>query len=268
MTHLTFMTILTFSSVTCNALQNKIPYIIVFSLLFLSAFTQASAQFKVKGVVYDSSRMFPMQSVTVLSSSGRLSLTDSNGRYQIDVTENDSIWFSYLGKPTMKYAVLKMNDPLHFDISIQVNIPLLKEVRISPRNYKLDSIQNRIDYAKIFNYEKPAIKTNMSGLGVGFDLDEIIRMFQFRRNKMTLKFQERLRQQEIDKFIDHRFNKQLVRRLTNLNGAKLDSFMIWYRPTYEFVALASDYEFQLYIKKCWEFFSHKNSSTGMLKEDN
>ena len=218
----------------------------------------ANAQFKVKGTVYDSSRLYPVQSVTVVSTGGKGTFTDANGDYEIEVSERDSIWFSFLGKPTVKFPVLKMTDPLHFDISIQVNIMVLKGVTVSPRNYRLDSIQNRRDYAKIFNYEKPRLRTTTSGpaneVGVGFDLDEIIRMFQFRKNKNMLQFQQRLVQQEQDKFIDHRFNKQVVRRLTNLTGEALDSFMVMYRPTYEFTLLTSDYDFQSYIKKCYEQF--------------
>ena len=180
------------------------------------------------------------------------------GGYEIDVREKDSVWFSYLGKPTMKFSVLKMTDPLHFDIALHINVTILKGVTVMPRDYRLDSIQNRRDYAKVFDFERPKLRPTMGGgaggVGVGFDLDEIIRMFQFRRNKNMLKFQERLVGQEHEKFIDHRFNKQLVRRLTNLNSENLDSFMVIYRPTYQFTLLASDYEFQSYIKKCYEYF--------------
>lgn len=218
----------------------------------------ANAQFKVRGTVYDSSRLYPIESVTVVSTGGKGTFTDTRGDYEIEVGERDSIWFSYLGKPTVKFPVLKMTDPLHFDISIQVNILVLKGVKVSPRNYRLDSIQNRRDYAKIFDYEKPKLRAVTSGpadqVGVGFDLDEIIRMFQFRKNKNMLAFQQRLLEQERDKFIDHRFNKQLVRRLTNLTGEALDSFMVIYRPLYEFALLTSDYDFQSYIKKCYEQF--------------
>jgi len=228
--------------------------------MLLMLFTpEAEAQFKVRGTVYDSSRLYPVQSVTVVSTGGKGTFTDANGDYEIEVGEKDSVWFSYLGKPTVKFPVLKMTDPLHFDISIQVNILVLKGVTVAPRNYRLDSIQNRRDYAKIFDYEKPKLRATMSGpanqVGVGFDLDEIIRMFQFRKNKNMLAFQQRLMQQEQDKFVDHRFNKQLVRRLTNLTGEPLDSFMVIYRPTYEFALLTSDYDFQSYIKKCYEQFN-------------
>jgi hypothetical protein len=229
-----------------------------YAVLMMLFAHSANAQFKVKGTVYDSSRIYPVQSVTVISTGGKGTFTDVNGDYEIEVGEKDSVWFSYLGKPTVKFPVLKMTDPLHFDISIQVNILVLKGVTVSPRNYRLDSIQNRHDYAKIFDYRKPGLRTTTSGpanqVGVGFDLDEIIRMFQFRRNKNMLAFQQRLIEQEHDKFIDHRFNKQVVRRLTNLTGDALDSFMVMYRPTYEFALVTSDYDFQSYIKKCYEQF--------------
>jgi hypothetical protein len=63
-----------------------------------------------------------------------------------------------------------------------------------------------------------------------------------------------LLEQEQDKSIDHRFNKPLVRRLTNLDGARLDSFMVMYRPSYHFTMVTSDYEFQSYIKLCYDEF--------------
>ena len=116
--------------------------------------------------------------------------------------------------------MLKIFNTMGFDISLQVSVPLLKEVKIKPKNYRQDSLQNRIDYAKIFNYQKPKLKTvtPQYGVGAGFDLDEIINMFRFKRNKSIASFQKRLYQQEQDKFIDYRFSKALVRRLTHLDG--------------------------------------------------
>jgi plasmid maintenance system killer protein len=221
------------------------------------------------GTVYDSSRNFPMESVSVLSTSGRGAMTNPEGHYEIEVQESDSIWFSYLNKPTKKFPVLKIINPFEFDISIQVNVPLLKEVKIRPKNYKFDSLQNRIDYAKIFNYQKPKLKTvtPQFGVGAGFDLDEIINMFRFRRNRSMAAFQKRLLQEEHDKSIDHRFNKALVRRLTLLEGNELDSFMRVFRPSYMFTKLSGDYEFQQYIKTALYRFKKGFSPEPMLKEE-
>ena len=191
-----------------------------------------------------------MELVTVLSTSGRGTITNANGEYEIEVSEKDSIWFSYLNKPTVKFPVLKILNPLRFDISLQINIPVLKEVKIRPRNYRQDSLQNREDYAKIFNYRKPGLRavTPQYGAAAGFDLDEIINVFRFKRNRALQSFQNRLIVQEQDKFVDHRFNKGLVRRLTSLTDQALDSFMQIYRPTYEFALLTGEYEFQKWIK--------------------
>ncbi|TBR18396.1 MAG: hypothetical protein EPO57_07265 [Chitinophagaceae bacterium] len=231
-----------------------IPILVV---LIIFPFVSINAQyFKLKGIVYDSARVYPLQAVSVLTISGKGTMTDANGRYEIEVKETDSIWFSYLNKPTKKYAVAKIFDSQHFDIALHVNIPVLKEIILRPRNYRFDSLQNRIDYAKVFNWEKPKLNPNLGsgqlGTAVGFDLQEIIRMFQFRKNKSMELFQERLLQQEREKFITYRFNKALVFRLTNLIGEERDLFMNRCRPTYEFCIAANDYEFHSYIKVCFE----------------
>lgn len=220
-------------------------------------------------MVYDSSRNYPLEAVSVLSTSGRGTLTNTDGFYEIEVTETDSIWFSYLNKATMKFPVLKISNTLSFDISILVSVPTLKEVKIRPRNYRQDSAQNRKDYAKIFNYEKPTLKpvTPQYGAAMGFDLEGIINMFRFRRNRNMESFQKRLMLEEQDKFIDHRFNKALVRRLTQLEGNELDSFMRLYRPSHTFTKFAGEYDFQYYIKEAFYRFRKGLRPEAILNEE-
>lgn len=240
---------------------------IIFSLMTASS-THAQL-YKIKGTVYDSSRNYPMEAVTVLSTSGKGTATNRDGYYEIEVSEKDSIWFSYLNKPTVKFPVLKISNPFGFDIALQIKVPVLKEVKIRQRNYKQDSLQNRIDYAKVFNYQKPKLKTvtPQYGAAVGFDLDEIINMFRFKRNRSIASFQKRLLQQEQEKFIDHRFNKALVRRLTLLEGNELDSFIRVFRPAYGFAMVASEYDFQLYIKDAHSRFKKGLAPITFLKEE-
>ena len=237
-------------------LFHKLLQISLLFVVFIATRPAAAQGYKIKGTVYDSTRRYPVELVTVLSTAGKGTITNADGYYEIQVTEKDSIWFSYLNKPTIKFPVLKIANPFAFDISLQVNIPVLKEVKIKPRSYKLDSLQNRQDYAKVFDYQKPGLKTvtPQYGAAAGFDLDEIINMFRFKRNRSMLAFQRRLLTQEKEKFVDHRFNKALVRRLTSLTGNELDSFMLIFRPPYEFTLLTNDYEFQEYIKEAYRRF--------------
>lgn len=220
-------------------------------LLILNSTLLLAQDYTVKGYVFDSTRNYPMEAVTVQTTSGLGTFTNADGFYQVRVYAKDSIWFSYLGKSTQKFPVASISNPLQFDIAIQVNVPMLREVKIRPRNYRQDSIQNRLDYAKVFDYRKPRISTvtPQYGMGMGFDLQELINMFRFRRNQSMLSFQRRLIEEEEEKFVSFRFNKGLVRRLTGLESPQLDSFMRVYRPSYDFAKVADDYQFRLYIKQ-------------------
>lgn len=254
---LRFTIAFTICFVTCfSLLKASIRYITFFLfLILLGSASESSAQYKVKGHVLDSSRIFPIELVTVQSTSGKTTVTDSTGFYVIEVAEKDSIWFSYLGKPTPKYPVLKIADVTQFDIALRLKANVMREVRIRNRNYKEDSVQNRKDYAKAFDFRRPSLgtMTSVNATGAGFDIAEIIRLFQFRKNKSMEKFRERLEQEERDKFIDHRFSKGLVKRLTGIQKEEeLLDFMKKYRPTYEFTAGTSDYDFQFFIKIAYE----------------
>lgn len=229
----------------------------IITLLIIVANLQSTqAQFKLKGTVLDSTQNYPLEMVSVLSTSGKGTFTDAWGNYEIEVREQDSIWFSYLGKPTRKYAVKTITNSSQFDISLHVNIPVLKEVIVRPRNYRMDSLQNRMDYAKAFNFRRPSVEsmTSVGPNGAGIDINELIRVFQFRKNRSMESFRERLLAEEREKYIDYRFNKALVRRLTGLSEEELDLFMQLYRPNYEYLLITPEYEYQLGIKRAYSEF--------------
>ncbi len=210
------------------------------------------AQQSVRGTVLDSSRLYGVKNVAVLSTSGASSVTDSLGNYSILANEKDSIWFFYNNKPTMRFPVQKMPDLNHFDISLNVKVQALykrmKEVTVFSKSYRQDSLENREKYADVFGYEKPGLKTTMSNGTAGADLDALINVFRFRKNKYMKIFQKRLIAEEQDKYVDHKFTKKVVQQITGLTGSDRDSFMLVFRPTYEFAMLTPLYDFYLYIQ--------------------
>lgn len=259
-------------------------------LLFVFCFVTASlvltAQEKkypfvtVSGNVFDITARRPIEAVAVLSSSGRGTITDSLGRYSLVVKDNDSIWFSMLGKTTMKYAVDTIKNLAEFNVSILIKAAELPEVKVRNNYYKFDSLQNRQDYAKYFNFKKPGIRIVSSsptyntspGVTAGFDLDAIINMFRFKYNKSMEALQKRLIQQEQDKYIDHRFSKQFVRKITKLQSPELDTFMVRYRPEYNFLQTVNDLELGYYVEKCFDHYkANRPKFRGTLRkkdEDN
>ena len=225
-------------------------YLLLF--FFICSANQLAAQLTVSGIVFDSSKRNYVENVRVESSSGKFAQTDSMGRYKINVTEKDSLTFIYQNKPTQKFLVKDISNLTQFDISLGITVKggysTLKEVVVFARSYREDSMENRQVYGDVYNYAKPTIRTSVSPSGaVGADVNEIINMFRFKRNRQLKAFQARLELQEQDKFVSYRFNKNFVRRITQLQGAELDTFMVKYLPTYEFASTADEVTFNKYI---------------------
>ncbi len=226
----------------------------------------------ISGRVLDNSKLNGVESAKVISTGGMVAYTDSMGKYHIPVNMNDSIYFIYNGKPTQKFPVAKISNPQQFDISLMVEVPgkyrVLKEVVLYSKNYKQDSIENREAYADIFNYEKPGLSTSVSPTGgVGADLDELINVFRFKRKRRLKAFQMRLEEEEQEKYVTYRFNKKNVHRITGLQSPQLDSFLVWYRPSYTFAAQCDELSFNQYILNAFYQFKKLGYHFPIKKEE-
>lgn len=232
---------------------------VIFLLIFISGLffskSQLAAQttWELRGTVYDISQQTPVELVTVLTTSGRGTMTDSMGRYKILVSETDSVYFSYQNRVTGKYPVAKFEDPGQFNMSLHVHVFSLPNVTVYGRRYQTDSLINRQQYAKYFNFSKPnPLKSiNVGPTGVGMDPNEIINMFRFKRNRQLAELQKRLVEDEQDKYVEYRFNKAFVKKLTLLDGEELKAFMNKYRPPYDYVVLTNELEMGYYIQQCY-----------------
>ncbi|MFN9710787.1 MAG: hypothetical protein ACK55K_05200 [Bacteroidota bacterium] len=186
-----------------------------------------------------------------------MSFSDSTGGYSIFASNKDSIFFFFRNKPTQMFAVSEIKDYDAFDISLHIYVPgkykQLKEIIIYGKNRKQDSIENRLQYDQIFRYAGSGIELSNaapgSGVGVGLDIESLINIFRFRRNRSMLKFQERLIKEERDRYIDYRFNENIIEKLTALEkGEKMSRFMEKYRPEYEWLTTVLDIELYMYIQ--------------------
>ncbi len=230
------------------------------AVCLFSAFS-AKAQY-VQGTIYDISRQYTIPYVSVLSASGKVAMTDSAGFYRIPVAPGDSIWFSYLGKETPRYAVTTIANIAAFDIAIQKAAVDLPGITLRKRNYRMDSLQNREDYAHLFNYKRPGFSTSTlsnGGFGVGLNLTELINSLNFRKNRSMAITQRWMIREEQDKYVNFRFSKELIQKLTHLyDEEELAVFMEYYRPDYELIAQWNDAELGMFILECMADFKSKN----------
>lgn len=228
----------------------------IFILVFLSCCTTKNfAQFNLTGTVYDSTKINFVEGVRVESTAGKFTFTDSMGKYHLQVFEADSVVFTFRNKPTQKFSVKQIPNPTNFDIWIHVKVKskftTLKEVIVKGNSYRQDSIENRRQYKDVFDYRNGKVGTSIVQGGVGLDINDLISLFRFRRNKQFKAFRNRLEIEEKERYINYRFNKTTVARITNLKNAALDTFIVKYRPDYEFVQLSDELSFNQYIINAW-----------------
>ncbi len=234
-------------------LKKKIlKFILPVSIFLVLHITRVAGQITISGTVYDSTKLYVVPGVNVFATSGFTTTTDSLGAYHINVSENDSLSFFYHGKSTVKFPVKTIGNYTAFDISLRIRVnakyKLLQGVTVFADTYHRDSLENRMEYAKIFNLDRPGISsTYIPGEAAGLDLDELINMFHFRKNKQNLAFQRRLIEEEQDRYIDYRFNSKLIHRITGLGGDTLTKYKKLYRPNYAFVVSSSLAKFYEYI---------------------
>jgi hypothetical protein len=221
----------------------------VFEVLLV---TKVAGQITISGTVYDSTKLYVVPGVNVAGTSGVLTTTDSLGAYHINVSENDSLSFFYRGKSTVKFPVKTIGNYTAFDISLHIRVnskyKLLQGVTVFSDTYRRDSMENRMEYAKIFDLQKPTIRSSSNpGEPPGLDVDELINMFHFRKNKQNLAFQKRMVEDEQDHYVDYRFNSRLINRITGLGGDTLTKYKKLYRPSYYFVVSSTLARFYEYI---------------------
>jgi len=240
-------------------------------LLLLIICNKAKAQnFELEGTVYDYANHRPIEAVSVVCTCGGGTITDSNGHYILKVSKKDSVYFSYLGKNTIKYPLDTIKNISDFELGLHIDAKWLPEVKVTSHNYRLDSVQNRKDYAKIFDYKRPGLRINNTttptyipgSVTAGLDLDELINVFRFRRNRQLLSFQTRLLKEEQDKYIDHRFSKRLVKQLTQLESPDIESFMAAYKPEYDILQQMNDLELGYYVELCFKDYTKKKIASS------
>lgn len=232
---------------------------LLFLLLFATT-THTLAQ-KATGFVMDKETHMPIAGAMVGT---HLSKTMSNelGKFEISfIGTGDTLTVARLGYKTFVLALSKTTTRV--PVELEVATTALREVRISSsRDAKADSIINRQAYQKQFDYVGPRIKDAITGNASGgrgygqlIGINPVI-LIQALTKKSTpeYKFHQILLRDEKAQFIDRKFNRGVVQRITGLKGDTLSAFLLQYRPDYKFAKKAGDYEMSVYIRESFVKF--------------
>ncbi|WP_309331472.1 carboxypeptidase-like regulatory domain-containing protein [Mucilaginibacter sp.] len=228
-------------------------------LLICIAFCLPVYAQKVTGLVIDRATKQPISGVAIKAA---LVATRSNqlGQFEITISHpDDSLKIIHPGYQTRFVAAGKPNVLLTIELTPTVNN--LNEVTIyGDRNFKKDSLANRADYARQFNYKGPRVIdafTNGANFSPGeFFSINLLTLIQALTKKSTpeYKFNKLLIRDEHEQFVDEHFNRGIVSGITPLKGDTLAAFLLQYRPGYDFAKKSTDYDMEVYIRACFKKF--------------
>lgn len=227
-------------------------YLLVLDLLL---FTNVNAQIIFTGNIHNATDSLPLPNVAIVNiSAKKVTYTNLRGQFSIEANANDTLEFSHIGFVTKSIIVQNGNDFIR--IFLEKYIYSLSEIDVFGRSYKKDSIENRKEYQRGFEWKLPGLEDFLSvnPNSVGISIDAIYQSFRFKHNKLMKNFQATLVRDEQDRFIEYKFTPELVTNLTGLRDKELDLFMKKYRPSYYFLQTATEYEFYSFIKAAYREF--------------
>ncbi len=142
----------------------------------------------------------------------------------------------------------------------------LREVQILGKKIDPQSVyeQNKKDYsqaARKGDFSNILTAGGSNGLGgAGLGIDALWSLLS-KEGKHARYLQEILERDYQDMIIDFRFNRDIVKRATNLPDNELDDFMQQYRPSYYFVLQTNDYALISYIR--YSYQQYKNDPAAL-----
>jgi len=141
----------------------------------------------------------------------------------------------------------------------------IPEVRVVARQSPDDVLKaTKEAYRKSFNLADPGDVFTVGPTGAGISINAIYSLFS-REVKQAKRLTKIIQEDYEANVVDYNFTRDLVSNITGLKGDQLTLFMRNYRPSYNFVKLATPYQLSSYIKGKYEMFK-LNPNLRLLPE--
>tara|TARA_B100001029_G_scaffold110880_1_gene91529 strand:+ start:2333 stop:3094 length:762 start_codon:yes stop_codon:yes gene_type:complete len=243
----------------------------MFFYISLFVFTLLKAQDQIQvfsAVVENESTGFPMESVHVLNLTQIIgTTTDKNGRFEIKVSANDTLYFSYLGFKPLKVAVT--NDLMKFgNAKFELTELALALEEIILRPYQLTGILD-IDAKNIpINTAK---RYSVSGLpNIGYEagnrnpysitktfkailspVDFLHNLFS-QKEKQLRKLKKMREDDEIKNLLSSKFNREILTQLLYISKVEIYEILRGCNFSDTFIKDSNDLQILEAISECYD----------------
>lgn len=155
--------------------------------------------------------------------------------------------FSHVGYRTDTIVVDTSMQAGDYPVYMEPKAQTLRAVEVgSLSNYQLDSLARREEYSWVYDHgTPPRLERKRTGDGVGVSLNIFRNASKEDQDREKLK--KRLMREEEEHYIDFRYSRDYVSRLTKLKGDSLQQFMMHFRPTYDYCRKAANVDILVYV---------------------
>jgi len=227
-------------------MYKKSCYLLFPLLVFV---TDGFAQQKLSGKIIKKASAEVLTGVTIVNLHGRRYTTsDSAGSFAISASPGDTVIFSSAGYLSDTAFVASYMFSENYLVPLTPNITALPAFDVMEMDkYREDSVKRREEYAWLLNAKHPVKLMNEKRANDQPGLNFSPLGYFSKREKQKRRLKRRLQQEEEDYYVDYKFSPARVGLVTGLKGDSLRTFMLRYRPGYEFCRNANNQDFFLYI---------------------
>lgn len=201
-----------------------------------------------------------VQLVSILNvNTGKKYISNRQGYFKLFYQPNDTILFTAIGYDNLRLVTLSADKSMADDtilILLKSKVVKLKEFRVVSSNPKRDSIARAAaeflktdplmnNYDRVLNRERGSIMSPLTALYQQFSSE----------GKNAVRFEEFMAYMEKQKRVDRKYNRNMVKRATNLPEIQLEEFMGFCMLDKDFVIEASEYDLIKAIQNCLPSFN-------------
>lgn len=227
-------------------------------MLILCTFvTLLHGQQKMQGYIYGKDSLV-LAGVSIQNkSTGYGAISNTTGHFELTAHNGDTLLFSAVGYTSLLRIVNKDHLRGQMQVYLKQQVFELNTLQVQQRNHKKDSLDTREEYDRIFNYRLPKVGEVIAimPVGIAVNINQLYKLLSFKKNRDKFRFKDRLIRYEREAYVDQRYTPEVVERWTGLRGDSLAQFIRLYRPSYQFLANAPEYDLLHFIKTAYKQYS-------------
>jgi hypothetical protein len=194
-----------------------------------------------------------LASITNINS-GKKYISNRQGYFKLFYTTNDTILITAVGYDSVYIQTSTLDPNMYNDtmlVILKSKVVRLKELRVVSSNPVRDSIARAAaeflkndplmnNYDRVLNRQKGGLMSPLTAMYQQFS----------KEGRDAARFEEFMAYMEKQKQADRKYNRNVVKRVTDLPDMQLDEFMLFCRLDKDFVINASEYDLVSAIRKC------------------